>query len=611
MSWPLASMLILGIALGIGFAWYERTRPSARVLALVAALAALAVVGRLAFAAFPNVKPTTDIVLFAGYALGGAPGFAVGALTALTSNIFLTQGPWTPWQMAAWGGVGLAGAGLARLTPSPSRLTLALVCGVAGFAFGALMDVYQWSFTAEQTLASYLAISATSFPYNLAHALGNVVFALAIGPAFLRALRRYRLRFDVRWAVVPAATLLLLAAPASASVPVLDRATRYLESAQNPDGGFGPAPRQSSTQLHTGWTALGLGAVKRNPREVERGGRSLIDYMRAGSGGLRDVGEIERTILVLRAAGVSPRSFAGRDLLAELRKQRESDGSVARRANHTAFGVLAFRAAGLSARAREVRSAASWLLRQQNTDGGWGFGRRGGASDVDDTGAVLQALAAAGRGGRPVDRAVKYLRGSQNPDGGFGQMRARSSNAQSTAWAVQGLVAARRDPEKVDRGGRNPVEYLISLQNSDGSIRYSRTSRQTPVWVTAQALTALAKKAFPLAPVARRSAAVARVAAAAPEGKEKKKQAGGRKKKKKREPKATTNPVAPPPLGTSEPEIERTTTAPPVRSGVPASAVAPGDDDEGGSGTGTWIAVLVAASALSAAAALWLRSRRA
>ena len=117
---------------GGGLAWYERERPSSRVLALVAALAALAVVGRLAFAAIPNVKPTTDIVLFAGYALGAAPGFAVGAITALVSNVFLSQGPWTVWQMAGWGAVGVGGraarAGHARARAEPARGS-PLVCG--------------------------------------------------------------------------------------------------------------------------------------------------------------------------------------------------------------------------------------------------------------------------------------------------------------------------------------------------------------------------------------------------------------------------------------------------------------------------------------------------
>ena len=147
MSWQLASSLLLALALAGGFLWYERGRPPARVLALVAALAALAVVGRLAFAAFPNVKPTTDIVLFAGYALGAAPGFAVGAVTAIASNVFLSQGPWTAWQMAGWGAVGVGGAALARVTRRRElgRLPLAVVCALAGLAFGAWMDVYQWT----------------------------------------------------------------------------------------------------------------------------------------------------------------------------------------------------------------------------------------------------------------------------------------------------------------------------------------------------------------------------------------------------------------------------------------------------------------------------------
>ena len=57
----------------------------------------------LAFAPLPNVKPTTDIVLLSGYVLGGAPGFAVGAMAALASNLVFGQGPWTPWQMSALG----------------------------------------------------------------------------------------------------------------------------------------------------------------------------------------------------------------------------------------------------------------------------------------------------------------------------------------------------------------------------------------------------------------------------------------------------------------------------------------------------------------------------
>src|SRR6478672_8373464 len=140
MSWELASFLILGAALLTGFGWYERSRPTSQVVALVAALAALAIVGRVAFAAFPNVKPTTDIVIFSGFALGGAPGFAVGALTAVVSNFWFGQGPWTPWQMAGWGLCGVLGAALALGGRNVSRLTLAAACGAAGILYGALLN---------------------------------------------------------------------------------------------------------------------------------------------------------------------------------------------------------------------------------------------------------------------------------------------------------------------------------------------------------------------------------------------------------------------------------------------------------------------------------------
>jgi len=137
MTWQLASLALLVIAIGAGFTWYEHARPSSKVLALVATLAALAALGRIAFAPIPSVKPTTDIVLIAGYALGGAPGFVVGAVAALASNVFFGQGPFTPWQMAGWGAVGLFGALLARsFGRDIGRWGLAAACAWPGWPTG-------------------------------------------------------------------------------------------------------------------------------------------------------------------------------------------------------------------------------------------------------------------------------------------------------------------------------------------------------------------------------------------------------------------------------------------------------------------------------------------
>jgi prenyltransferase beta subunit len=506
MTWQAASLILLGIALAAGFAWYEREKPPARVVAVVAALAALAVVGRLAFAAIPNVKPTTDIVLFAGFALGAVPGFAVGAVTAIVSNIFLSQGPWTVWQMAGWGAVGVSGALLARSLRGrePSRLVLATVCGLAGLAFGAWMDVYQWTLAARQDLDTYVAVAGTSLPYNIAHAVGNVVFCLLIGPAFLRALARYRRRLEVRWERTPApvalgvvavALVLLLPAAAVGATPA-QRAAGYLAKAQNSDGGFGASTSGGSSPLYTGWAGLGLGSAGRNPWDVRRpGGRSLARYVLRGAGSLGDIGEIERTALVAKVAGLNPRAFGGRNLIGAIQGRRRGDGSIAGFVSYTAFGVMALRAAGVPAGGSTIR----WLVKSQNGDGGFGVARSS-ASDADMTGAVLQALATVGRGGGPVaQRAAAWLRAIQNGDGGFGQFKGRPSNAQSTAYAVQGLLAAGSGGGAISRAR----SYLVRLQRRDGSVAYSSSSTQTPVWVTAQALMALEGKPLPLGTVAR------------------------------------------------------------------------------------------------------------
>lgn len=519
MSWQLASFLLLALALAGGFAWYERSHPSARVLALVGTLAALAVLGRIAFAPVPNVKPTTDIVLLAGYVFGGAPGFAVGAIAALASNLFFTQGPWTPWQMGAWGAIGVGGAGLAWVSGGRlSRVPLAVACGAAGLLYGVIIN-----FGTVATFAGggdvwhrYLVYQGTSLPWDLAHAAGNVAFFLIFGPALVQTLRRFRTRLSFEWrphpaglAVVLAGALLVAgaagpsAAPAQAATPM-----QYLIGAQHDDGGFGRTPAARSAGLYTGWAALALSTQRSGAGALRR----AIGWTRAHAAGLSrnsgatGTGDLERTILVLAAAGRSPRAFAGQDLVAALERRVGANGSVLGQVNLTAFGIFALRAAGVPAGATVLRRAGSWLADQQNADGGFSFLTKGLASDVDDSAAAIQALVALGGHRAVLRRAVAYIRGLQNDDGGLPQQRGGSSNAQSTAWAIQALVAARVPLGGVRRNGApTPIAYLRSLIGANGAVRYSRTATQSPVWVTSYAVLALAKRPLPLAPL-RRSA---------------------------------------------------------------------------------------------------------
>jgi len=518
--------------------------------------------------------------------------------------------------MVGWGGAGLAGAALAALSGRRAgRLGLAAACGAAGLAFGAWMDLYLlMTFSATPSVHGYVALAGISLPFNVAHAIGNAALALAFGPAFVRVLERSRRRLDVRWepaaprrraargiATATLAAVLLLAAPAiAAAADPAARAVRYLERAQNRDGGFGAAPRQGSSQLVTGWAVLGLEAAGRHPLDVVRGGRTPIDFMRARAAELNDTGELERTVLAVRGAGLDARAFAGRDLVAELLRRRRGDGSFAGLPNWTAFGIMALRAAGRGARSPAVSKAARWLAGRQGADGGYSVAGEG-SSFVDETGAVLQGLAAARRArGSQARRALRWLRSAQNPDGGFGQAKGHASNSQSTAWAIQGILAARAAPSSFRRGGRTPAQYLRSLQQRDGSFRYSRSSAQTPVWVTGQVVAALQRKTFPLRPPRRRARAAAPAAAARPPAARPRPRAAGAGRNERPRRERVEEP------GEARPVLVRRAAA-----RTPAGA-APHSTSGDGGGRGPWIAGAGAAAALSAAAALaWARRRRA
>ena len=513
MSWQAAVLVGVALVIAGGFAWYERSRPPARLVALVAALAALAVAGRLALAPVPNLVATTDVALFTGYALGGAPGFAVGALAAPISNIWLGQGPWTVWQMAGWGLVGLAGAGLALLTRRRlGRLGLAIACGVAGLAYGALLDLsVMVGYGGEQSLDRYLALSARGIPFNVVHALGNFAIGLAAGPAVVRMISRYRTRLVFTWKPAATAPLALLAvtlagallAPGPAAAgpaarPSAARAQSWLARAQNDDGGFGATLEYRSSPSITGWVMLGLESAGRNPLDLRRGGESPISYLRSQVGRLRSDGDLERTILALRGAGIDPRRFAGHDLVAELRSRRGRDGSVDGQVNLTAFYVLAMRAAGVDP--DKLGRSLGWLRRAQGPNGGWGIEPRA-PSDAESTGAALQALGAGSAGGGALDDGVRYLRRAQARNGGFAVGTTGIVNSQATAWALQGLIAARSRGAPI----REALGYLDSVRAPDGHYRYSSSSDQTPVWVTAQVLLALERGPLPLEPAPRRA----------------------------------------------------------------------------------------------------------
>jgi energy-coupling factor transport system substrate-specific component len=196
----LATALGAGALVVAGVAWFESGTDSTRELAVIATLAAGAAAGRVLFAAVPGVQPVTVIAIVAGASLGARAGVATGALAAFVSNLFLGQGIWTPQQMLGWGACGAAGALLAPFLRN--RWVLASVAAVLGFAFSVSMDVWLWYGFSPHTFPALAAVVGRGLWFDVSHAAGNVMIALAAGPELRRMLDRYgaRLKTVVVWA---------------------------------------------------------------------------------------------------------------------------------------------------------------------------------------------------------------------------------------------------------------------------------------------------------------------------------------------------------------------------------------------------------------------------
>ena len=193
--YALASLLVTLAALVLFSCGFERKKTGTRRLILVAVMTALTVSGRFIFSVIPAFKPITAIVVITAIYIGGEAGFLTGALSALISNFYFGQGPWTPFQMLSWGLIGLF-AGLLSQPLKKSRLLLSVYGLLSGALFSFIMDVwtvvwYNGSFNA----ALYTAALAAALPHALMYALSNVVFLNLLARPFGEKLARIKIKY--------------------------------------------------------------------------------------------------------------------------------------------------------------------------------------------------------------------------------------------------------------------------------------------------------------------------------------------------------------------------------------------------------------------------------
>lgn len=192
------SFLILAAAIVSFYFHFEKRTFNSREIVLLAVLAVIAAVSRIPFAPLPGVQPVTFVIMMTAIVFGKESGFMVGATAAIVSNFFLGQGPWTPWQMFAWGMIGFT-AGLIKDTRFMNKIWGQLIFGfIAAFLFGWIMNLWMIvGFISELSLESVIAVYAASFVFDLAHAVSNVFFIIVMGKPWIKILERFKRKYGL------------------------------------------------------------------------------------------------------------------------------------------------------------------------------------------------------------------------------------------------------------------------------------------------------------------------------------------------------------------------------------------------------------------------------
>lgn len=196
------SLCLIGVSLIPFFMVFEDRKPQAREILLISVMASIAVVGRMAFFMLPQFKPVTAVVIITGIGLGAEAGFLTGAMAAFVSNFFFGQGPWTPWQILAYGIIGFLAGLIFRGKRRRFRRNKFLLCLYGGAAtlliYGFLLDTSTVTmYSSEFTWDAFRAVYISGFPFNVIHAVSTIVFLFFLADPINRKLDRIKKKYGI------------------------------------------------------------------------------------------------------------------------------------------------------------------------------------------------------------------------------------------------------------------------------------------------------------------------------------------------------------------------------------------------------------------------------
>lgn len=212
---PLLTIALITLCLAVLLVELQGQIIGAKTVATLGIMVAITSVLRFIEVSIPGpggFSPIFVPIILGGYVFGSRFGFLLGAMTMLVSAVMTAGvGPWLPYQMFTAGWIGLSAGWLPHpRTPAVEIAILVAFGFLWGFLYGAIMNLYSWPYLTGDPLITWspgagigMALRryaafylATSFLWDIAAAIGNVVLMLALGVPTIRALSRFRDRMQ-------------------------------------------------------------------------------------------------------------------------------------------------------------------------------------------------------------------------------------------------------------------------------------------------------------------------------------------------------------------------------------------------------------------------------
>ena len=198
MKYLLMILLISAFSIILFLKILERNETDVKKLVIICVMTSITVASRAIFEFIPHFKPVTAIVIITGLYLGREAGFICGAFSALISNLIFGQGPWTPFQMLAWGLCGFFAALFSKIILKNTVFLLSYGL-LSGIFYSLLMDIYTVLWMEESfNISRYFAVILTSLPVTVIYCISNVTFLILFNKPFYKKIERIKTKYAIK-----------------------------------------------------------------------------------------------------------------------------------------------------------------------------------------------------------------------------------------------------------------------------------------------------------------------------------------------------------------------------------------------------------------------------